>query len=260
VTEPGRPVLSLDRLEAVVFDTDGVLTDTASVHAAAWKRLFDEYLRQRAARLGEPFRAFTEADYLRHVDGRPRYDGVAGFLASRGITLPWGDPGDPPDRETICGLGNAKDGFFLTNLRDHGADAFPTSVVFVRRLRAQGLRTAAVSASRNMVAVLASAGLRGLFDVEVDGVEADRLGLAGKPDPALFLEAARRLGVAPAQAAVVEDALAGVEAGRRGRFRVVVGVDRGGHAAALAERGADLVVADLGQLTVEPAVAPRGER
>src|SRR5512132_4349632 len=209
MTEPGRPVLSLDRLEAVVFDTDGVLTDTASVHAAAWKRLFDEYLRQRAARLGEPFRAFTEADYLRHVDGRPRYDGVAGFLASRGITLPWGDPGDPPDRETVCGLGNAKDGFFLTHLRDHGADAFPTSVAFVRRLRAEGLRTAAVSASRNMVAVLASAGLRGLFDVEVDGVETDRLGLAGKPDPALFLEAARRLGVAPARAAVVEDALAG---------------------------------------------------
>jgi beta-phosphoglucomutase family hydrolase len=261
VTKPGRPVLlSLDRLEAVVFDTDGVLTDTASVHAAAWKRLFDQYLRQRAARLGEPFRPFQEADYLRYVDGRPRYDGVAGFLASRGITLPWGDPADPPDRETICGLGNAKDRSFLAHLRDHGAKAFPTSVAFVRRLRAAGLRTAAVSASRNMVAVLASVGLRGLFDVEVDGVEADRLGLAGKPDPALFLEAARRLQVTPAQAAVVEDALAGVEAGRRGRFRVVVGVDRGGQAAALAGRGADLVVADLGQLILEPAVAPRGER
>jgi HAD superfamily hydrolase (TIGR01509 family) len=239
-----------------VFDTDGVLTDTASVHAAAWKRLFDEYLRQRAARLGEPFRPFEEADYLRHVDGRPRYDGVAGFLAPRGIVLPWGDPGDPPDRETVCGLGNAKDRYFLAHLRDHGAAAFPTSVAFVRRLRARGLRTAAVSASRNMVAVLESAGLRGLFDVEVDGVEADRLGLAGKPDPALFLEAARRLQLAPAQAAVVEDALAGVEAGRRGRFRVVVGVDRGGQAGALAERGADLVVADLGQLILAPAVAP----
>jgi alpha,alpha-trehalase len=260
VTQPGRPALSLDRLEAVVFDTDGVLTDTASVHAAAWKRLFDEYLTRRAARHREPFRAFTEADYLRSVDGRPRYDGVAGFLASRGIELPWGDPADPPDRETVCGLGNAKDRFFVAHLRDHGAHAFPTSVELVRRLRAAGRRTAAVSASRNMVAVLESAGLRGLFDVEVDGVEADRLGLAGKPDPALFLEAARRLGVAPAQAAVVEDALAGVEAGRRGRFRVVVGVDRGGQAAALAEHGADLVVADLGELTLDPAVAPRGER
>jgi trehalose 6-phosphate phosphatase len=181
VTEPHRPALVLDRLEAVVFDTDGVLTDTASVHATAWKRLFDGYLQRRAARGGEPFRAFTETDYLRHVDGRPRYDGVAGFLASRGITLPWGDPADPPDRETVCGLGNAKDGFFLAHLRAHGARPFPTSVAFVRQLRERGLRTAVVSASRNMVAVLDSAGLGGLFDVEVDGGEADRLGLAGKP-------------------------------------------------------------------------------
>jgi beta-phosphoglucomutase family hydrolase len=253
VTEPRRPVLSLDRLDAVVFDTDGVLTDTASVHAAAWKRLFDDYLAQRAARLKEPFRPFEQADYLRHVDGRPRYDGVAGFLASRGITLPWGEEADPPDRETVCGLGNAKDRRFLAHLREHGAQAFPGSVAFVRRLRAARVRTAAVSASRNMVAVLESAGLRTLFDVEVDGVQAGRLGLAGKPDPALFLEAARRLGVTPARAAVVEDALAGVEAGRHGGFGVVVGVDRGGQAAALAERGADLVVADLGELGLEGA-------
>ena len=251
MTEPGRRALSLDRLEAVVFDTDGVLTDTASVHAAAWKRLFDEHLAQRAARPGEPFRAFTEADYLRHVDGRPRYDGVAGFLASRDISLPWGDPSDPPDRETVCGLGNAKDRLFVAQLRDHGAQAFPTSVAFVRRLRERRLRMAVVSASRNMVAVLEAARLRELFDVEVDGVEADRLGLAGKPDPALFLEATRRLGVAPARAAVIEDALAGVEAGRRGRFRAVVGVDRGGQAAALVERGADVVVADLGKLALQ---------
>src|SRR5215211_3355831 len=242
VTEPGRPALSLDRLEAVVFDTDGVLTDTASVHAAAWKRLFDEYLRLRATR-----------------DGRPRYDGVAGFLASRGIELPWGDPDDPPDRETVCGLGNAKDGYFVAHLREHGAEPFPTSVAFVRGLRERGLRTAVVSASRNMVAVLESAGLRELFDAEVDGVEAARLGLPGKPDPALFLEAARRLGVTPDRAAVVEDALAGVEAGRRGRFAAVVGVDRGGQAAALAERGADVVVADLGELALEGGPA-RPER
>jgi beta-phosphoglucomutase family hydrolase len=251
VTETGPPALSLVRLEAVVFDTDGVLTDTASVHAAAWKRLFDEYLRLRAARDQEPFRPFEGADYLRHVDGRPRYDGVAGFLGSRGIDLPWGDPADPPGRETVCGLGNAKDRFFVAHLREHGAKAFPASAAFVHRLRERGLRTAVVSASRNMVAVLESAGLRELFDAEVDGVEADRLGLAGKPDPALFLEAARRLGVAPDRAAVVEDALAGVEAGRRGRFAVVVGVDRGGQAAALAERGADVVVADLGELALE---------
>jgi alpha,alpha-trehalase len=251
VTDPGCPALFVDRLAAVVFDTDGVLTDTASVHAAAWGRLFDEYLMRRASQRHEPFLAFTEADYLRHIDGRSRYDGVAGFLASRAITLPWGDPADRPGRETVCGLGNAKDRFFVAHLRDHGAQAFPTSVAFVRQLRECGLRTAAVSASRNMVPVLESAGLRELFDVEVDGVEADRLGLAGKPDPALFLEAARRLGAPPARAAVVEDALAGVEAGRRGRFGVVVGVDRGGQAAALAERGADVVVADLGELALQ---------
>jgi beta-phosphoglucomutase family hydrolase len=260
VTKPGRRALALDRLRAVVFDTDGVLTDTASVHAAAWKRLFDGYLQQRAARLGEPFRAFEETDYLRYVDGKPRYDGVAGFLTSRGIELPWGDRSDPPDRETVRGLGNTKDRYFVAHLRAHGAQAFPTSVAFVRRLRTAGLRTAAVSASRNMVAVLEAAGLRGLFDVQVDGVEADRLGLAGKPDPALFLEAARRLQVTPARAAVVEDALAGVEAGRRGGFGLVVGVGRGGQAAALAERGADVVVADLGQLALEPAVVRRGGR
>ena len=260
--EPGRraPALLLDRLDAVVFDTDGVLTDTASVHAAAWKRLFDEYLARRAAGGQEPFRPFTQVDYLRYVDGRPRYDGVTGFLGSRGIDLPWGDPSDPPDRETVCGLGNAKDRYFLDYLRDHGAQAFPSSAAFLRRLRAEGLRTAAVSASRNMIAVLESAGLRGLFDVEVDGVEVDRLRLAGKPDPALFLEAARRLTAAPARTAIVEDALAGVEAGRRGGFGLVVGVDRVGQAAALAEHGADLVVTDLGELELRGGAVPRGGR
>jgi beta-phosphoglucomutase family hydrolase len=251
VTEPALPALALDGLDAVVFDTDGVLTDTASVHAAAWKRLFDEDLALRTSRGQEPFRPYEEADYLRSIDGRPRYDGVAGFLASRGLQLPRGNPCDPPDRETVCGLGNAKDRSFVAHLRDQGATPFPTSVGFVRRLRERGLRTAAVSASPNMLAVLDSAGLGELFDVEVDGVEADRLGLPGKPDPALFLEAARRLGVAPGRAAVVEDALAGVEAGRRGRFAVVVGLDRGGHAAALADRGADVVVSDLGDLVLE---------
>ena len=235
-------------LEAVVFDTDGVLTDTASVHAAAWKRLFDEYLRERSARLGEPFRPFEQDDYLRHVDGKPRYDGVAGFLASRGISLPWGDPADPAGRETVCGLGNAKNRWFLDHLREHGVAAFPTSVALVRELRGRGVRTAVVSASRNMGSVLDAAGIRGLFDTEVDGEAAARLGLAGKPDPAIFLEAARRLGVTPARAAVVEDALAGVEAGRRGGFGLVIGVDRAGQAAALRERGADVAVDDLGRL------------
>ena len=252
--------MAVDRLDAVVFDTDGVLTDTASVHAAAWKRLFDDYLSRRAAGGQEPFRPFTKDDYLRYVDGRPRYEGVARFLASRGIDLPRGDQGDPPGRETVCGLGNAKDRYFAAHLRDHGAQAFPSSAPFVRRLRAEGLRTAAVSASRNMVAVLESAGLRGLFDVEVDGVEADRLELAGKPDPALFLEAARRLAAAPARTAIVEDALAGVEAGRRGGFGLVVGVDRVGQAAALTEHGAGLVITDLGELELEGGAVRRGGR
>jgi beta-phosphoglucomutase family hydrolase len=258
MTLPDRPAIPLDRVDAVVFDTDGVLTDTASVHAAAWKRLFDEYLRQRAERLGEPFRPFEEVDYLRDVDGKPRYDGVAGFLASRGITLPWGDPSDPPGQETVCGLGNSKNRYFLEHLREHGVHAFPSSVVFVRKLGANGVRTAVVSASRNMRAVLDAAGIRGLFDVEVDGVDAARLGLAGKPDPALFLEAASRLEVAPARAAVVEDALAGVEAGRRGEFAVVVGVDRAGQAAELAARGADVVVDDLGRLGLDGAAGEEG--
>jgi len=251
VTLPDRPAIPLDRVDAVVFDTDGVLTDTASVHSAAWKRLFDEYLEQRAERLGEPFRPFEELDYLRHVDGKPRYDGVAGFLASRGITLPWGDPSDPPSHETVCGLGNSKNRYFLAHLREHGVHAFPSSVAFVRELGASGVRTAVVSASRNMRAVLDAAGIRQLFDVEVDGVDAARLGLAGKPDPALFLEAASRLEVTPPRAVVVEDALAGVEAGRRGGFGLVVGVDRAGQAAELAARGADVVVDDLGQLGLD---------
>ena len=208
MTSPDRPTIRLDRVDAVVFDTDGVLTDTASVHSAAWKRMFDDFLEQRAARLGEPFRPFEELDYLRYVDGKPRYDGVAGFLASRGIELPWGDPSDPPDLETVCGLGNRKNGYFLGHLREHGVDAFPSSVAFVRELGANGVRTAVVSASRNMRAVLDAAGIRELFEVAVDGEDAARLGLAGKPDPALFLEAARRLAVPPARAAVVEDALA----------------------------------------------------
>jgi beta-phosphoglucomutase family hydrolase len=245
-------------IDAVVFDTDGVLTDTASVHAAAWKQLFDGYLRERSERLGEPFRPFEPADYLRYVDGRPRFDGVAAFLASRGIQLPWGELDDPPDRETVCGLGNRKNREFLARLRSDGVRPFPSSVALVEALRSAGARTAVVSSSRNMRAVLEAAGIGGLFDAAVDGVDSARLGLAGKPDPALFLEAAGRLGVEPARAAVVEDALAGVEAGRRGGFGLVVGVDRGDQAADLAASGADVVVGDLGELAAETVLAGGG--
>jgi alpha,alpha-trehalase len=254
----GLPVLDLSRIHAVIFDMDGVVTDTASVHAAAWKRLFDEYLTERSRRTGEPFRPFdVDEDYRHYVDGKPRYDGVRSFLASRGISLPEGDPSDPPERETVCGLGNRKNGYFLAHLKEQGADAYASTVTLVRDLQARGVRAAVISASRNMAEVLASAGLSDLFGTKVDGVDADELGLSGKPDPAIFLEAARRLGVEPARAAVVEDALAGVEAGRGGRFGLVIGVDRTGHSGALREAGADVVVRDLGEVTVgEPAGGP----
>ncbi|HEV8572765.1 MAG TPA: beta-phosphoglucomutase family hydrolase, partial [Actinomycetota bacterium] len=220
----GLPMLDLNRIHAVIFDMDGVVTDTASVHAAAWKRLFDEYLTERSRRTGEPFRPFdVDEDYRRCVDGKPRYDGVRSFLASREISLPEGDPSDPPERETVCGLGNRKNGYFLAHLKEQGADAYSSTVTLVRDLQARGVRAAVISASRNMAEVLASAGLSDLFGAKVDGVDAEELGLSGKPDPAIFLEAARRLGVEPARAAVVEDALAGVEAGRRGRFGLVIG-------------------------------------
>jgi alpha,alpha-trehalase len=239
------------RLAAMIFDTDGVVTRTASVHAAAWKAMFDEFLRRRAETTGEPYVPFDDEDYVRDVDGRSRYDGVAGFLASRDIRLPRGEPSDPPDRDTVCGLGNRKNDAFSARVREHGVEAFESTLVLARRLRGRGIRTAVVSASENCAAVLAAAGAAELFEVRVDGLDAAELGLVGKPDPALFLEAARRLGVEPGRAAVVEDALAGVEAGRRGGFGLVVGVDRTGHADALAAHGADVVVADLACLDVD---------
>jgi beta-phosphoglucomutase family hydrolase len=244
-----RPLVRPAGIEAVIFDTDGVLTDTASVHAAAWKELFDAYLAQHSQRTGEPLRGFdVEADYLPYVDGKPRYDGVRDFLRSRDIELPEGDPSDPPEAETVCGLGNRKNQAFLQRLESEGAQAFAPAVALVRALKEDGAGVAVISASRNMAAVLAAAGLEGLFDACVDGIVAAELRLPGKPEPAVFEEAARRLGVTPAQAAVVEDAIAGVQAGRAGGFGVVVGVDRTGQAEALREAGADIVVHDLGEL------------
>jgi trehalose 6-phosphate phosphatase len=240
-----RPNGPVERVRAVIFDTDGVVTRTATVHAAAWKALFDRYLGCRAEETGEPFVPFDDEDYSLYVDGRARYDGVEAFLASRGITLPHGDAGDPSDRETICGLGNQKNEHFLAELRDNGVEPFDSTLDLVRSLRRLGIATAVVSASENCAAVLEAVGASELFDVRVDGIDAAALELTGKPDPSLFLEAARRLSVQPIHAAVVEDALAGVEAGRRGGFGLVVGVDRTGHAEALAAHGADVVVVDL---------------
>ena len=246
----GGPGIRAGTFDAAVFDLDGVVTRTARVHAATWKRLFDGWLRERAERIGEPFREFTQADYLAHLDGLPRYDGVAAFLASRGIELPRGDPSDPPDRETVCGLGNRKNALFQTVLESEGVDVFDTSVALIRRLRDAGLKTALVSSSRNARAVLERAGMTELFDAIVDGSDAARLQLKGKPDPDIFLAAAEQIGVPPRRALMFEDALSGVAAGRAGGFGLVVGVDRADQRAALHDAGADIVVADLGELSL----------
>jgi alpha,alpha-trehalase len=216
--------------------------------------MFDDYLRRRADRTGTPFEPFDiDVDYRRYIDGKPRYDGVRSFLASRGIELDEGDPSDPPDRETVCGLGNRKNDTFLDHLRTHGAEPYPSTVELVRRLLAEGIGVAAITSSQNMGEVLDAAGVGALFEVRVDGLVADELRLPGKPDPAVFVEAARRLGAEPGRTAIVEDAIAGVEAGRRGGFGLVIGVDRTGHPDALREAGADVVVADLSELFVANA-------
>jgi len=237
--------------DAVLFDLDGVLTRTASVHAAAWKRLFDEFLERHAAESGRAFVPFdAEADYRRFVDGKPREQGVAAFLAARGIELPPGAADDPPAAATRHGLGRRKDRYFTQHLERHGVETYDTTLALVRALRAQEVRTAVVSSSRNCRAVLEAAGIDGLFDARVDGLDLDRHGLAGKPAPDSFLEAARRLGVEPARAIVVEDAIAGVAAGRAGGFGLVLGVNRCGQSGELRAAGADVVVADLGQVRI----------
>jgi beta-phosphoglucomutase family hydrolase len=237
-----------DGIRVGLFDLDGVLTRTATVHAAAWKEMFDDFLRSRAEDTGEPFVPFdTHADYDRFVDGRKRADGVRSFLAARGIDLPDGSPDDPPTAATVHGLGNRKNELLLAKLAD-GVEVYPGSRRYVEALRDAGLRTAVVSSSANTKTVLDATGLAKLFDVVVDGVTAEQDGLAGKPAPDTFLAAARELGVAPAEAAVFEDALAGVEAGRAGGFGWVVGVDRTGQAEELRRHGADIVVSDLDDL------------
>lgn len=244
--------------DAVLFDLDGVLTRSASVHASAWKKLFDGFLEERAAQAGEPFVPFDiAADYPRHVDGKPRYDGVAAFLESRGITLPLGTFEDGPDVQSVRALGNLKDQYFLEHLEQHGIEPYEAAIALVRKLRAQEIKTAVVSSSNNCAAVLEAAGIAQLFDARVDGKEVTRLELKGKPAPDAFLEAARRVGAEPSRAVVVEDAIAGVQAGHSGHFGCVIGVDRRGHAKALHDAGADVVVTDLGQVgvNVEPPSA-----
>ncbi|MFF0885652.1 HAD family hydrolase [Streptomyces sp. NPDC003456] len=232
-------------IHACLFDLDGVVTRTAVVHAAAWKEMFDAFLR---ARDGEDFRPFEAGDYDEYVDGRPRADGVRTFLASRGIELPDGEPDDPPGALTVHGLGNRKNDLVLEKIRTDGVEAYEGTLRYLDAVRAAGLRTAIVSSSANCRDVLRSIGAEHYFDVRIDGVVAAERGLPGKPHPDTFLAAARDLGVEPSGAAVFEDALAGMDAGRAGRFGYVVGVDRVGQADALYAHGADIVVQDLGEL------------
>jgi len=245
-TPPAGGAITRDRFDAVLFDLDGVLTSTAAIHAEAWKEMFDAFLRKAE---GARFRPFDlERDYKSYVDGKPRYEGVQSFLASRAIELPFGSPQEPASDRSVCGLGNQKDALVKRAIAAGRVDAFPGSIRWVRELRAEGFRLAVVSSSKNCGPVLAAAKIAELFALRVDGETLVELGLRGKPAPDSFLKAAELLGVAPARAVVVEDALSGVEAGRAGNFGLVVGVDREGQGDALRARGADLVVRDLAEL------------
>ena len=238
-----------DGITTCLFDLDGVLTQTARIHAQAWKEMFDGFLRDWAERNGEPFEEFDRpTDYDEYVDGKPRLDGVRSFLESRGIDVPMGSPTDPPDAETVHALGTRKNELVLELIRRQGVEPYAGSVRFSEAARDAGLRRAVVSSSTNCKDVLVAAGIDHLYEARIDGVVAEREQLAGKPAPDTFLAGARVLGAEPAEAAVFEDALAGVEAGRAGAFGWVVGVDRTGQAEALRRRGADVVVQDLGEL------------
>jgi len=236
-------------IQACLFDLDGVLTQTASVHAAAWKQMFDEFLRMRAEQTGQPFVPFDPVrDYAEYVDGKPRYDGVRSFLSARDIQLPEGPPDHQPAAETVHGLGNRKNDLVLDLIRRNGVMTYDGSVDYVRAVRDAQLHRAVVSSSANCREVLEAAGIDDLFEVRVDAIVADREHLKGKPAPDMFLAAAAAVGVPATEAAVFEDALAGVAAGRAGGFGFVVGVDRIGQADALRAHGADVVVSDLSEL------------
>lgn len=259
INAPSNRVLSLSQtaerllgLRAVLFDLDGVITPTAEIHMHAWAKLFNDYLVSRGVE--EPY---TDADYFSHIDGRPRYDGVRAMLASRDIVLPEGDPSDAPSLETVCGLGNRKNSVFTSVLEEEGIAPYPGSLSFLDAVVERGLDVAVVSSSKNAEVVLTAAGLRDRFEVVMDGVVAAREGIAGKPAPDTYVEAARLLGRTPAECVVVEDAHSGVEAGRRGDFGLVLGVDRGIGAQLLLDAGADVVVDDLDELVGPLADADR---
>jgi beta-phosphoglucomutase family hydrolase len=245
----GQGAITRAQYDAVLLDLDGVLTDTANLHAAAWKQMFDEYLQQRAAARGEPFRPFEVAtDYQLYVDGKPRFDGVRDFLTSRGIELPEGTLDDSPQAETVGGLGNRKNALVNQVIEAVGVEPYAGSIKLLHQLRHEGFKLAVVTSSQNCEAVLKAAKLDAFFDVRIDGNTIRAQHLAGKPAPDTFLIAAKRLGVEPPRAVVVEDAIAGVQAGRQGSFGLVIGVARKGNAEALRQHGAHLVVNDLGEL------------
>jgi beta-phosphoglucomutase family hydrolase len=244
-----KTAITRDRYDAVLLDLDGVITDTASVHAACWKQMFDEFLQERATQRGEVFRSFEIAtDYRLYVDGKPRFDGVRDFLISRGIQLPEGSMDDPPEAETVGGLGNRKNNLVNKIIEDKGVEPYEGSVKLIHQLRRQGFKIAVVTSSQNCTAVLKAARLEDFFDVQVDGNMIHAQHLAGKPAPDTFLTAAKLLGIEPTRAVVIEDAISGVEAGSAGNFGLVIGVARKGNAEELRRRGAHLVVNDLGEL------------
>jgi beta-phosphoglucomutase family hydrolase len=241
--------IARDQYDAVLLDLDGVITDTASIHAACWKQMFDEYLQKRATQRGETFRPFdTATDYRLHVDGKPRFDGVRDFLESRGIQLPEGTPEDLPETDTVGGLGNRKNDLVNRVIEDIGVEPYEGSVELIHQLRQRGFKIAVVTSSQNCSVVLRAAKLDALFDIRVDGNTILAEHLAGKPSPDTFLMAAKLLGVEPSRAVVIEDALSGVEAGSAGSFGLVIGVARKGNAEELRRHGAHLVVNDLGEL------------
>lgn len=235
--------------KAVIFDLDGVITKTALVHSAAWREMFNDYLRYREKAYGEPYVEFTHLnDYLTYIDGKPRYKGVESFLESRGIHLPFGDPIDSPDKETICGLGNKKNHFFNQVLERDGAEVFDSTIVLIRQLKDEGIKIGVASSSKNCRKVLERVGLIELFETLVDGEVSAMMGLRGKPEPDIFTTACDNLGVLPEHTVIVEDAVSGVQAGKNGNFGLVIGIAREGNIDELRKNGADIVVEDISEL------------
>jgi trehalose-phosphatase len=248
--EGGKVTVFSSHIQAGIFDLDGVITQTAKVHASAWKEMFDSFLKAHNSGKEETRPFDSDGDYRQYVDGKPRYDGVKSFLGSRGINLPYGSREDPPDKETICGLGNRKNQLFRQKIQEQGVDTYPSSIEFIRSLRENNIKTAVVSSSKNCAYILDAAGVVGLFDAKVDGKDLDKYNLRGKPDPDIFLEAAKRLEVEPERSIVFEDAISGIQAGKKGGFGCVIGVARKNNSSSLRREGADAVIKDFSDIVL----------